>query len=118
MRIGTVEFGEFVYSGDVDGDYLVRQLIQLDPPFQACYVRVKQQNPPPEGQIDLELQGGGGRMTGQVTSNTTGSEELGECLIGAIEGLTIIEPVETAPWNYTADWSVTFALVRRPGRDN
>jgi hypothetical protein len=108
---GIVEYGEFVYSGTVDGDYLVRQLIQLDPPFQACYVRAKRGARDTEGVIELSLTGGSGRLSGEITSNTTGSTELGECVLGAIAGLTIIEPEETAPWDYTANWSVSFELT-------
>lgn len=111
--IGTVDLGDLVYSGTVDGDYLARQLIQLDPPFQACYVRVKRRSPAPEGVIELELTGGNGELSGEITSNSTGSSELGECVLGAISGLKIIEPEESAPWDYTADWSVTFEIVRR-----
>ena len=110
--IGMVELGQLVYSGEVDGDYLSRQLIQLDPPFQACYVRIKRRDRTVEGVIELTLQGGGGRLAGEITSNSTGSAELGECILGAISGLTIREPEETAPWNYTADWSVSFELIR------
>lgn len=108
---GIVEYGELVYSGAVDGEYLSRQLLQLDPPFQACYVRVKRQERTTEGVIELSITGGGGRMVGEITSNSTGSTELGECVLGAIAGLNIIEPEETAPWNYTADWSVSFELT-------
>jgi len=111
--IGTVELGQLVYSGNVDGDYLSRQLYQLDPPFNACYVRVKRKDHAVEGVIELALRGGGGRLAGEIRSNSTGSEELGECVIGAISGLTIIEPAATAPWDYTADWSVTFELLQR-----
>lgn len=110
--IGKVEFGELVYSGEVDGDYLSRQLIQLDPPFQACYVRIKRRDRTVEGVIELTLQGGGGRLAGEITSNSTGSAELGECILGAISGLSIREPEDSAPWNYTADWSVSFELIR------
>jgi len=109
--IGTVELGELVYSGTVDGDYLSRQLIQLDPPFQACFVRAKRQDRTTEGVIQLSLTGGDGRLAGEIQSNSTGSTELGECVLGAIAGLTIIEPAETGPWDYTAEWSVTFELV-------
>ncbi len=110
--IGTVHLGDLVYSGTVDGDYLARQLIQLDPPFQACYVRVKRTPPAPEGVIELALTGGNGELSGEITANSTGSSELGECLLGAISGLKITEPEESAPWDYTAEWSVTFEIIR------
>jgi len=38
---GTVELGDLVVEGEVDGDYLYRQLRQLDPPFEACYMHAK-----------------------------------------------------------------------------
>ncbi len=110
--IGTIEYGELVVSGEVDGDYLYRQLIQLDPPFQACYVRMKRRDRTLEGVIDLILRGGSGRLAGEIKTNTTGNEELGECILGAISGLTIREPADSPPWNYTADWSVTFEILR------
>jgi hypothetical protein len=109
---GTVEFGELVYSGTVDGNYLSRQLLQLDPPFEACYVRVKRRARTTEGVINLTLRGSAGRLVGEITSNSTGSSELGECILGAISGLTINEPENSAPWDYTADWSVSFELAR------
>jgi len=108
---GTVELGELVYSGTVNGDYLSRQLIQLDPPFQACYVRVKRTARTTEGVIELNLTGGSGQLAGEITSNSTGSAELGECVLGAISGLTIIERGDSTPWDYTADWSVSFELT-------
>jgi len=110
--IGTVELGELIVSGEVDGDYLYRQLYQLDPPFQACYVRAKRGDHSTEGLLELTLQGGSGRLTGAIASNTTGSSELGECVLGAISGLMIIEPEGAAPWDYSADWSVTFEIAR------
>lgn len=108
---GTVEFGELVYSGTVDGDYLVRQLLQLDPPFEACYVRVKRRARTTEGVVELSLRGGNGRLAGEIKSNSTGSTELGDCVLGAISGLTIIEPEDSTPWDYTAEWSVSFELA-------
>ena len=110
--IGTVELGDLVVSGEVDGDYLYRQLYQLDPPFQACYMHAKRKDHSTEGVIQLTLLGGSGQLAGEITSNTTGSSELGECLLTAIAGLRIIEPENSAPWNYTGDWSVTFEIAR------
>ena len=110
--IGTVELGDLVVSGEVDGDYLYRQLGQLDPPFQACYMHAKRQDHSTEGVIQLTLQGGSGSLAGEITSNTTGSSELGECLLTAISGLRIIEPEDSTPWDYTGDWSVTFEIAR------
>jgi len=109
---GTVESGELVYSGTVDGNYLARQLLQLDPPFEACYVRIKRRARDTEGVVQLALKGGNGRLEGEITSNSTGSTELGECVLGAISGLTIIERGDSTPWNYTADWSISFELAR------
>jgi hypothetical protein len=113
-----IELGELVYYGTVDGDYLSRQLGQLDPPFEACYVRVKRRARTTEGVIELSLTGGNGRLVGEIESNSTGSTELGECVLGAIAGLTIIEPAETGPWDYTAEWSVTFELVNLDRNSN
>ena len=110
--IGTVEFGQLVVSGEVDGDYLYRQLGQLNPPFQACYMHAKRKDHSTEGVIELTLEGGSGQLAGEITSNTTGSLELGECLTTAISGLGINEPEDAAPWDYTADWSVTFEIAR------
>ena len=110
--IGTVDLGDLVVSGEVDGDYLYRQLYQLDPPFQACYVRAKRKDRSTEGVIQLTLQGGNNSLAGEITSNTTGSVELGECVLAAIAGLRIIEPEDSAPWDFTADWSATFELIR------
>ena len=110
--IGTVELGDLVVSGEVDGDYLYRQLYQLDPPFQACYVHAKRSDHSTEGVIQLTLQGKSGRLAGEITSNTTGSPELGECVLSAISGLMIIEPEDATPWDYTADWSATFEIAR------
>ena len=110
--IGTVELGELIVAGEVDGDYLYRQLYQLDPPFQACYVRAKRGDHTTEGILELTLQGGSGRLAAEIASNTTGSSELGECVLSAISGLRIIEPEDAAPWDYSADWSVTFEIAR------
>ena len=100
-------------SGEVDADYLRRQLYQLDPPFQACYVRAKRKDRTTEGVVELSLRGRSGRLAGQITSQTTGNAELEECVLNAISGLRIIEPDNSAPWDYTADWSVTFEIFRR-----
>lgn len=111
--IGIVELGDLVVSGEVDGDYLYRQLRQLDPPFQACYMHAKRKDHSTEGVIQLSLRGGGGSLAGEITSNTTGSTELGECVLTAISGLRIVEPEDSAPWDYTAEWSATFEIARR-----
>lgn len=109
--IGTVELGELVVSGEVDGEYLYRQLYQLDPPFQACYVRAKRKDRATAGVVKLTLRGARGVLTGSITSNTTVSRELGECILSAISGLKIIEPEHSIPWDYSAEWSVTFEIV-------
>lgn len=110
--IGTVELGDLIVEGEVDGDYLYRQLRQLDPPFQACYMHAKRKDHSTEGVIQLTLLGGSGRLSGEITSNTTGSSELGECVISAISNLPIREPENATPWDYTADWFATFEIVR------
>jgi hypothetical protein len=115
--IGTVELGDLVVSGEVDGDYLYRQLGQLDPPFEACYMHAKRKDHSTEGVIQLVLQGGNNSLAGEITSNTTGSTELGDCVLAAISGLRIVEPENSPPWDFTADWSATFELARRNRTD-
>jgi len=112
-QFGTVEFGDLTVRGEVDGDYLLRQLEQLDPPFEACYVQALRRSRATEGQMQFAFRGGGGRLVPEVTSDETDDAELSSCVTGAIAGLAIIEPPDAAPWDFTAGWSVRFALVRR-----
>ena len=115
---GSVHLGELVVEGTVDGDFLARQLIQLDPPFEACYARALRHDRTLEGVVQFALRGGSGRLAGAITTNVTGSSELGECVLGAISGLSIIEPEHSAPWDYTADWSAKFEIARPDRRPN
>lgn len=116
--IGTVEYGHLVVSGQADTTYLRRQLYQLDPPFQACYVRAKRSDRTTEGVIQLTLRGSSGRLAGEITSQTTNNSELEACVLNAISGLRINEPENALPWDYTADWSVTFEIIRRDRSNN
>ena len=52
-QFGAVDLGELVVEGEVDPDYLYLQLRQLDPTFEACYVRALRQDRIAEGVIDL-----------------------------------------------------------------
>ena len=112
-QFGTVQLGELVVEGEVNPDYLWAQLLQLDPTFEACYVRALRGNRSAEGVLQLELSGSGGRLVPKIASNGTGSTALAECVSGAIAGLTIVEPEGYAPWDFTGKWSVTFEIVRK-----
>ncbi len=112
-QFGAVDLGELVVEGEVDPDYLYLQLRQLDPTFEACYVRALRQDRTAEGVIDLKIRGSGGKLTPEITTNATGSENLAECLTAAIAGLTIVEQDGADPWDFVGDWSVTFEIIRR-----
>jgi len=112
-QYGTVDFGELVVEGEVDPDYLYLQLRQLDPTFEACYVRALRQDRTTEGTIDIEIRGDGGKLTPEVTTNGTGSENLMGCVTTAITGLTIVEPDGSEAWEFSGKWSVTFEIIRR-----
>ena len=112
-QFGTVDLGELVVEGEVDPEYLYLQLRQLDPVFEACYVRALRQDRTAEGVIGLEMRGSGGKLTLEITTNGTGSENLAECVTAAITGLTIVEPDGSDPWDFSGDWSVKFEIIRR-----
>ncbi len=109
---GTVELGDLVVDGDVDLDYLLAQLPQLDPTFEACYVQALRKDRSTEGVIDLKMRGEGTRLLPTITQNGTNNVTLAECVTQAIEGLAIVQREGDQPWNYTADWSITFSIMR------
>jgi hypothetical protein len=108
---GIVSLGEIVVSGEVNTQSLVAQMHQLDPRLEACYARAKRQDHSVQGNIALHIQGGEGRLTPEVSANTTGSASLAECVSGAVASLAITEPAGGPPWNFTADWTVGFTLA-------
>ncbi|KPJ93958.1 MAG: hypothetical protein AMS18_04655 [Gemmatimonas sp. SG8_17] len=112
-QFGTVEFGELAVEGRVDADFLSLQLNQLDPRFEACYVKALRGNRSAQGTIALRLRGGGGHLRPEVSFNDTGSPDLAECVIEATSGLTIIERQGYEPWDFSGSWSVEFKIVRR-----
>lgn len=112
-QFGTVEFGQLTVDGAVDGDYLMAQLYQLDPRFEACYVQALRKDRSTEGRLELEMRGGGGRLIPKVTANRTGSADLGECVTTNIASLEIVEPEGGEPWDFDATWHVDFAIIRR-----
>ena len=113
---GTVELGDLVVDGEVEGevdlDYLLAQLPQLDPTFEACYVQALRKNRSAEGVIDLKMRGEGTRLIPTITQNGTSSVTLADCVTQAIEGLAIVQREGDQPWSYTADWSITFSIMR------
>jgi hypothetical protein len=110
---GTVEIGDLTVDGEVDPDYLFLQLGQLDPRFEACYVRALRKNRTAEGVIEIHILGNDGSLKPEVTANQTQSESLADCVTEAISGLTIVQPTGTAPWDYVGDWSVEFEIVSK-----
>jgi len=112
-QFGAVDLGELVVEGEVDPDYLYLQLRQLDPTFEACYVRALRQDRTAEGVINLKIRGTGGKLTPEITTNATGSDNLAECVTAAIAGLTIAERDGSDPWHFSGDWSVAFEIIRR-----
>jgi hypothetical protein len=111
-QYGTVEFGELRVEGEVQQDYLSLQLGQLDPTFEACYVRALRNNRSAEGVIELKLTGGSGRLVPELTGNDTGSDGLGECVQNAVAQLSIVEPAGYEAWDFTGEWSVRFEIIR------
>lgn len=111
-QFGTVELGDLVVQGEVEPDYLYLQLNQLDPTFEACYVRALRGNRSAEGVIGIRLKGGGGHLVPTIDSNNTGSEDLAHCVQGAITQLPILEPEGHAAWDFVGEWSVRFEIIR------
>ncbi len=110
---GIVTFGDVQLTGEVETNELLAQMRPLDPRMEACYARAKRDDHSVQGDIQLHIQGGDGRLVPEVRSNTTGSDSLAACVTSAIAGLTIVEP-ETGPrWDFEVDWTLTFTLVTR-----
>ena len=93
-------------------EYLSLQLLQLDPTFEACYVRALRGNRSAEGVITMNLSGKNGRMTPEITGNETGSEDLSDCVKSAVAQLQIREPAGYEPWDFVGKWSVRFEIIR------
>ncbi len=110
---GTVQFGQLTVEGSVDSDYLERQLAPLDPRFEACYVRALRKNRDTEGTLRVKLHGVGGTLTPEITENSTGSEDLAQCVTENISALSIVQRPGAELWDFTGEWSVTFQIARR-----
>lgn len=110
---GTVESGKITVEGRVDAEYLARQLEQLDPWFEACYARTLRRVRNTEGVITLRLHGSEGTLRPEVAENGTGDTELADCVTNAFSKVTLEESPSSEPWNFTAEWPVTFSTVRR-----
>lgn len=110
---GKVEGGDVMLEGQVDADYFVRQLGQLDPWFEACYARILRRSRNTEGVIVLRMHGKHRRLDPIVVQNETESAELAECVKNAVSNLSTVEPDDAEPWDFTAEWAVTFSILRR-----
>jgi hypothetical protein len=116
VPIGKIAFGELQAHGSVDVDYLEAQMAPVEPRFQACYAQSLRRNHSTHGVIRLSLRGGGGKLIPSVVENTAKDERLGQCVANAIASLTLVEREGTPPWAFTAEWSVTFEIVKLPHR--
>jgi hypothetical protein len=56
-QYGKVQLGDLEVEGTVDPEYLYLQLGQLDPTFEACYVRALRLDRSAEGVIEMKLSG-------------------------------------------------------------
>lgn len=110
---GAVEGGKVVLEGQVDAEHLTRQLEQLDPWFEACYARTLRRAEGTEGVITLRLSGKEGTLQPEVVRNETGDGDLADCVTNAFSNITLEEPPGSEPWNFTAEWPVTFSVMRR-----
>ena len=110
---GKVDAGDIVLDGQVNADYFARQLGQLDPWFEACYARALRRDGDVDGVIELHLLGGGGKLLTERTENGTGNEELAECVANAVANISLVEAAGDEPWDFTAEWPVTFSIIRR-----
>ncbi|MBI4503721.1 MAG: hypothetical protein HY700_21490 [Gemmatimonadetes bacterium] len=117
VPVGKVLFGELQTHGEVDQGYLEAQMVPLEPRFQACYAQSLRRNHSSEGVVRLSLRGGGGKLIPSVVENSTGDEGLARCVSDAIAGLSLVQREGTAPWAFTAEWSVEFESVRRARRE-
>src|SRR5262245_10799422 len=109
---GMVQMGSLNLEGDVDGDYLARQLQQLEPRFQACYARTLRTDRKAEGAIRWRIKGGAGELHPEVTANETANDSLASCATSSIASLRVVEPAGAKPWDFTIEWSVNFAIAR------
>lgn len=112
-QYGTVQLGDLTAEGVVDVHYLYLQLQQLDPTFEACYVRALRRDRTAQGTIRLRMHGGGGRLEPDVTANETASEDLAACVTNAIRNLQIVERDSSESWDFVGNWSVTFSIIRQ-----
>jgi len=112
-QYGSVELGDLTAEGEVDIDYLYLQLQQLDPTFEACYVRALRQDRTAEGMVGIRMRGAGGRLEPEITANETASAELADCMTNAIKNLTIVERDSSNTWEFVGDWSVKFTIIRQ-----
>ncbi|MEJ2237820.1 MAG: hypothetical protein P8X82_05945 [Gemmatimonadales bacterium] len=110
---GTVQLGDLIVDGEVDPDFLYMQLGQLDPRFEACYVRALREDRTAEGVIEIHIRGSNTSLEAEVTANQTQSESLADCVAAAVSGLTIIQRDSTTPWDFVGDWSVQFQIVSK-----
>lgn len=110
---GKVDGGDVTLEGKVDADYFVRQLDQLDPWFEACYARTLRRSRNTEGVIVLRMHGKHRRLEPIVVQNKTESAELADCVKNAVSNLSTVEPNGAEPWDFTAEWAVTFSIIRR-----
>jgi len=110
---GTVQLGDLIVDGEVDPDFLYVQLGQLDPRFEACYVRALRKDRTAEGVIEIHIRGSSTTLEAEVTANQTQSESLAECVTAAVSGLTIVQRDSTTPWDFVGDWSVQFQIVSK-----
>ncbi|UCG85249.1 MAG: hypothetical protein JSW71_15090 [Gemmatimonadota bacterium] len=112
-QYGTVELGDLTTEGEVDRDYLYLQLQQLDPTFEACYVRALRRDRTTEGVVRLRMRGAGGKLEPEITANETASADLADCVATAISNLTIVERDSTDSWDFVSDWTVSFTIIRQ-----
>jgi hypothetical protein len=111
-QFGTVELGSLSVEGEVQQEFLSQQLLQLDPTFEACYVRALRANRSAEGVIAMNISGKNGHVIPEITANETGSDDLGECVESAVAQLPIREPAGYDPWDFVGQWSVRFDIIR------
>jgi len=112
---GRVQLGDLTVDGEVDPDFLYLQLGQLDPRFEACYVRALRKDRTAEGVIEIRLHGTSTSLEPEVTANETQSETLADCVSSAISGLAIVQRDSTTAWDFVGDWSVKFEIVSKEG---
>lgn len=110
---GKVEPGDVIVEGDVDGEFFARQLDQLDPWFEACFARALRLDRSTEGVIRLSLRVRDGGLTPEIIEDGPASPQLTDCVTSAVSSLTLVEPDATKPWDFSAQWSITFSAIRR-----